>query len=282
MTVQDKTTNLGGAQVHYLEAGEEHTRALLLLHGLAGAKLNWETVIPALAEHYHVIAPDLPGFGDSAALPDMRLPSLMQWLKTLLDSANIQQAVVVGSSMGGLIARLFAAGEPGYVSAVILVNGGGVPSLPPFLRTIDNMPVISDLVFGLFGRSATSQNSINQMVHITSVKTPDFVQQVRASGKGIAGLIRMLARDPLPQATTPQVPTLLLWGAEDKLAPLAEAQKIKASIAGSNLSPIADCGHLPQLEASEVFVWQVLQFLDILSRPPKVESKGAGMLGQKK
>jgi pimeloyl-ACP methyl ester carboxylesterase len=92
----------------------------------------------------------------------------------------------------------------------------------------------------------------------------------------------MLARDPLPQATTPPVPTLLLWGAEDKLATLDEAEKIKASIAGSTLSPIADCGHLPQLEATEVFVWQVLQFLDVLSRPPKVQSKGVGMLGQKK
>jgi pimeloyl-ACP methyl ester carboxylesterase len=282
MTLQDKTTTLDGARVHYLEAGEEHERALLLLHGLGTAQLNWVAAIPTLAAQYHVVAPDLPGFGDSAALPKMRLPALIQWLKTLLESVNVQQAVVVGSSMGGLIARLFAAGEPVYAKGVILVNGGGVPSLPSFLRTIDNLPVIGDFVFGLFGRSATSPNSINQMVHVESVKTADFSQQIGASRKGVAGLIRMLARDPLPASTVPQVPTLLLWGADDKLAPLAEADKIKASIPGSTLSPIADCGHLPQLEAPDVFDWQVLQFLEILSRPPKVKSKGVGMLGQKK
>jgi pimeloyl-ACP methyl ester carboxylesterase len=206
----------------------------------------------------------------------------MQWLKTLLDSVNVQQAVVIGSSMGGLIARLFAAGEPQYVPAVILVNGGGVPSLPPFLRTIANTSLIGDFVFGLLGRSATSRNSINEMVHVTSVKSANLIQQIGASRQAVAGLTRMLARDPLPAATTPLVPTLLLWGAEDKLYPLTEAEKIKGSIAGSTLSPIAECGHLPQLEATEVFVWQVLQFVEILSRPPKVQSKGVGMLGQKK
>jgi pimeloyl-ACP methyl ester carboxylesterase len=283
MMVQDKNTTIGGAHVHYLQAGEEHGRALLLLHGLGTAEMNWQGVMPMLAENFHVLAPDLPGYGDSAVLPDMRLQPLMQWLKTLLDRAGIQQAVVVGSStIGGLIARLFAAGEPQYVPAAILVNGGSVPSLPPILRTVANMPVLGDLAFGLLAGSTTSPGAINRMVHVASVKTPELNQQVRASGNSVSGMLRLVARDPLPANRSPLVPTMLLWGADDQLATLDEAEKIKATIPGSTLSPIADCGHLPQLEASEVFVWQVQQFVENLTRPRKAESRGAGMLGQKK
>jgi pimeloyl-ACP methyl ester carboxylesterase len=272
----EKTLTLNGTQTHYLEAGEEQGKALLLLHGLGTAKLNWEPAIPLLVEHYRIIAPDMPGFGKTAPLS--HLQEFNQWLRALLDTLNIQQAVVIGSSIGGLVARLFAAGEPQLAPALVLVNGGAVPNLPPIARMIANAPFLGDY---LFGKIPTSAGSVNRMVHLASVKTPEFLQQISASSRGVAGISKMLARDPLPETTTPQVPTLLLWGADDKFATLAEAERIKASIPGAILSPIAECGHLPQLEATEVFTWQIHQFLENLSRP-KSESRGAGMLGQRK
>ncbi len=275
MTFHEKTITLIGAQAHYLAAGEEQGKALLLLHGLGTARLNWEPAIPLLAEHYHIIAPDMPGFGASAAVS--HLQDLNRWLKALLDTLNVQQAVVVGSSIGGLVARLFAAGEPQLAPALVLVNGGAVPNLPSIARILANTPILGDW---LFGRMPTSAGSVNRMVHVKAVKTPEFLQQISASSKGVAGISKMLARDPLPEATTPQVPTLLLWGAEDQFATLADGERIKASIPGAILSPIADCGHLPQLEATDVFTWQIHQFLENLSRPKK-ESRGAGMLGQR-
>jgi pimeloyl-ACP methyl ester carboxylesterase len=280
MTVQDKTITLSGLQVHHFEAGEEQGRALLLLHGMGGAHLSWAPAIPTLAEHYHVIAPDLPGFGSSTPLPNQRTHALIHWIKTLLDSLKLQQAVVVGNSIGGLIARLYASAEPQYVPAVILVNGGAVPTMPAPLRAAANTPGLGNVIFGLLGRTATSRSSIDQMIHAPSVKTEAYIRQVIDTRQGFSALLRMLARDSLP-AATPRVPTLLLWGAEDKVVTLDEAEKIKASIPGSILSPIAECGHMPQLEATEVFTWQVHQFLENLSRPQKPESRGAGMLSQK-
>lgn len=164
----EKTITLNSTQTHYLEAGDEQGKALLLLHGLGTAKLNWEPAIPLLVEHYHIIAPDMPGFGASAAVS--HLQDLNQWLKALLDTLNIQQAVVVGSSIGGLVARLFAAGEPQLAPALILVNGGAVPSLPPIARMIANAPILGDY---LFGKTPTSAGTVNRMVHVKSVKTPD-------------------------------------------------------------------------------------------------------------
>ncbi len=278
MTIQVKTITLSGVAVRYLEDGDVNSRALLLLHGLGTAGLNWKASMPALAEHYRVIAPDLPGFGGSAALPDQPFPALMQWLKELLDALNLGQAVVVGNSIGALVARLFAAAEPQYVPVVILMNGGGVPNLPAPVRVIANAPLLGSAIFALFGKMSVSRSSIRRMVYVESVRNEEFVRQVSASSGGLAGIVRMLARGPLPEATTPPAPALILWGAEDKLATLDEAERIKASIPGAALSVIAECGHLPQLEATEVFTWQVHQFLENLSRPQKASPQGRRML----
>jgi pimeloyl-ACP methyl ester carboxylesterase len=225
MTIQDKTITLSGLPVHHLEAGEEHGRTLLLLHGIGGAHLSWAQAMPTLAEHYHVVAPDLPGFGGSAPLPNQRTHALMHWIKTLLDHLKLQQAVVVGNSIGGLIARLYASAEPQYVPAVILVNGGAVPTMPAPLRAAANTPGLGNAIFTLLGRTATSHDSIDQMIHVPAVRNEDFIRQVLATRQGFSALLRLLARDPLP-AATPRVPTLLLWGSEDKVATLDEAEKI--------------------------------------------------------
>jgi len=278
MTVQEKTITLSGLAARYLEDGEDNGRALLLLHGPGTAALNWKAAMPALAEHYRVIAPDLPGFGGSAALPNQHFHVLMHWIRELLDALDLQQAVVVGNAIGALVARLFAAAEPQYVPVVILINGGGVPNLPAVVRMIANSRVLGDVLFMLFARLSTSRGSVNRMIHVESVRSEEFAREIGASAPGFADIYRMLARDPLPEARTPLVPTLILWGAEDKLATLDEAERIKASIPGAVLSPIAECGQMPQLEATEVFTWQVHQFLENLSRPQKTSAVGRGLL----
>ncbi|MGQ9887164.1 MAG: alpha/beta fold hydrolase [Aggregatilineales bacterium] len=113
MTIEEKKLKLAGSTVSLLQGGASDCAALLLLHGaVGGAKLCWGPALPALAETHRVIAPDLPGFGDSAALPDMRTQTLLDWLERLLDALQIGQTAIVGSSLGALLARLFAATRP--------------------------------------------------------------------------------------------------------------------------------------------------------------------------
>src|SRR5688500_16708615 len=100
MEISEKTISLDGLNVHYLEAGEGRQRTLLLIHGGIGdARLHWEAAMPALAEDYHVVAPNLPGFGKSNTLPRMDTQAMLNWLKSFLDKQQIEQAVVIGNSL---------------------------------------------------------------------------------------------------------------------------------------------------------------------------------------
>lgn len=269
MATTEQTISLDGLKVHFLEDGQGQGRTLLLIHsGIGDAKLHWLPALSILAEQYHVLAPDLPGYGGSDPLPQRRTDVLLHWIKSFLDYQEVEQAVCVGNSLGGLFARLFAAANPRYVPAVILVNGGSVPDLPGALRAAERIPLVSNFIFSRLGNVATSPETLRQQIHASGVLSESFLQEVRSYAPAFAATMRMLVGSPLPQTQTPLVPTLILWGTEDRFTPLTEAEAIKASIPGSVLTEIAECGHMPQLEAPDVFAWQITTFLERLHRPP--------------
>lgn len=279
MTITDKTIQVEGLPVHYLEGGEDYGRAVLLLHGGVGAaRANWSAVLPALEEQFHVIVPDLPGFGDSAALPDTSIDKLVHWLKALLDALGQAEAVVLGAGNGGLLARLFAAAEPQYVPAIILVNGGTLPQLTGLLPTLARMPVIGGIARQLHERSLYQSENPDRMIYVKEAITDDLRAAWRESAAGFTALSRALFDYTYPDKQTPPVPTLLLWGANDPIKPLEEAERLKGEIPGAVLSPVADCGHMPQLEASDAFAFQVASFLDGLTRARTTNLPGVKML----
>lgn len=278
MDVNERTLSNNGVKMHYWEAGEGRPRTLLLIHGGIGdAKLHWVSAMPALAEEFHVLAPDLPGFGGSDLLSRMQTEEVLKWLKSFLDALHIDQAVVIGNSLGGLLARLFAAANPTYVPAVILVNGGGVPDVPPLLKILGRIPGVAQALYYTFGNVGTSPSTLKRMLHDQELLTDEFCNQARASRNGFSRMMQMYTTTPMPKVQNPLVPTLILWGAEDQVATLQDGERIKDSIPGATLTDIKDCGHMPQLETMDVFVWQVQDFLDKLSRPTARHS-GAGIL----
>ena len=280
--MSEKTITVNGFPVHYWEAGEENENVLMLLHGAVGdANLHWKEVLPLLAETYHVYAPDLPGYGGSALLPEMSVNALLQWLLNLFDALELEKAVLIGNSIGALPARLFAAAYPVRTAALILVNGGALPNSPSWLPTVAKLPLIGQIVFSAFGRLTNSRRSLDRMIFVKEVLTGEFVQEVQANARNGARLMLGMLLHPLPETCTPRVPTLLLWGANDEMTPLDDAEALKKDIPGAQLSVIADCGAMPQLEASDVFVYQVNYYLEHLSQPPKPNLPGAGMLKPK-
>jgi pimeloyl-ACP methyl ester carboxylesterase len=280
MTLSHKTLQVDGLTIGYWEDGDNQGRTLLLVHGGVGdAQLHWGPVMPLLAENFHVLAPDLPGFGHSQPLPRMRTASLMHWFSTFLDHLKIEQAVVIGnSSLGSLFVRLFAAANPKYVPAVILVNGGVIPYIPSVLRAVERVPGLSNGMFFLFGKSAMSVDTLKKMIHVQDILTDDFLQKSQITVPAFSKLMRMLVSSPMPTLHAPLLPTLILWGANDQVATLKDAEAIKDSIPGAVLTEIAECGHMPQLETPDVFVWQVNTFLDKLSRQGHPASPGPGIL----
>lgn len=280
--ISEKTITVNGLPVHYWEAGEDNGRALLLVHGAIGdAELHWKEVILPLAESYRVLAPDLPGYGGSAALPTTSASALVQWLHDFFNALELEQAVVMSSSIGALPARLFASTYPIHTTALIMINGGALPNAPSWLPTLARMPLIGQLMSRMFGRMTNSRRSLGRMIFVKDVLTDEFVQQVEANASNGARLMLGILLHPLPEERTPRVPTLLLWGANDVMTPLDDAEALKKDIPGAKLSAVADCGAMPQLEATDVFVYQVNYFLEHLSHPPKSNLPGVGMLKPK-
>ena len=279
MTIEGKTILIDGLKVHYWEAGDDQSRVLLLIHGGVGdAKLHWEPVLPILAETFRILAPDLPGFGGSEALPVNRTDVLLHWVKSFIDAHQLEQVVLVGNAFGALIVRLFAAANPKYAPAVILINGGGVPELPVFFKIVDKLPVLSTVIFAQFGKMMTNPPALQRLIHIKSVLDDKFYAGAKSASHPFSRMLQMLVSSGLPAERTPIVPTLILWGIEDTFTPATDRGAIKDSIPGAVLTEIADCGHMPQLETPDVFSWQITTFLEKLARPQTAAKAGPKLL----
>lgn len=268
MSPTTKTIAINGRPARYWEAGAENGRTLLLIHGGVGdARINWCEVMPTLAETFRVIAPDLPGFGESAPLADVSAGAQIIWLKALLNALEIEQAVPIGVSFGALLARLFASTYPEVAPAVILVNGGALPNISRGLSILSRLPLVSGVLFSAMAGSAVSRAHLESIVTNKTAITDELFANAQANKPALARLMQGLISRPLPEQRVPIVPIMLLWGESDPTAPLEDAEHLCANLPGAALSPIADCGQMPQLEVGEVFAFQVIHFLERLSRP---------------
>lgn len=263
MTLGEHTFSLNNKNIHYYEDGLHHGRTILLLHGGIGdAELNWKDIIPPLAEDYHVLAPDLPGFGGSDALSgSASLSHVLDWILGFLSSQDVEQAVVVGNSFGGLIARLLAAKHPHIIPAVVVINGGYVPQVPPFAKILLRLPLIGSIISKNLAKLATSEESLREMIHHEDIITPAFIDCVQANRDGFARLMQMTAARPLPTPDKPMVSSMILWGNEDQSVAPSEGKKLQSVLAGASFVDIEDCGHLLQLEEPDVFEYQIKNFL---------------------
>jgi pimeloyl-ACP methyl ester carboxylesterase len=112
---------LGGNQIHYLTAG--HGPAVILLHGFAETSLMWKPLMDSLAERFTVIAPDLPGFGESSIPPDgLDMTNAAVMIHALVKSLGIEKARVVGHDIGLMVAYAYAAKFPGETEKLVLMD----------------------------------------------------------------------------------------------------------------------------------------------------------------
>jgi pimeloyl-ACP methyl ester carboxylesterase len=262
---------LHGHPVRYRTAGDADS-VLVLLHGIAGSGQTWEDVIPALAERHTVIAPDLLGHGESAKpRGDYSLGAYASGVRDLLASLGHDRATIVGHSLGGGVAMVFAYQFPERTERLALVSSGGLgkevslairaASLPGselVLPLLASTPIlrVGGAVAGALGRLglragpdveeiARSFESLGDLRTRTA-----FIHTVRAvidpEGQ------RVSARDRLYLADG--VPTLIVWGARDPIIPCAHGQAAHELIAGSRFELFEDAGHFPHRDDPARFV----------------------------
>lgn len=259
--ISQQAITLEGRPAKYWIGGSGKT--LVLIHGgLGDARQHWAATFEALMPHFQILAPDLPGFGVSAPLPMPSYQNYLNWLQLLFDMLNIGgPLLVMGNSFGAALSRFFAAENTGYVSRLVLVNGGSIIDAPGCARPLIRLPGISNLVIDLVRRNYYARDGLKRAIADEQLLTPDFVANAQAASIGFVAAVRQIVLTTPPALRTPTCPTLVVWGDQDRLSPLDNGQRVAAEINGAKFTVIPRAAHMPQIEQPQTFHQAVLAFL---------------------
>ncbi|PTQ88334.1 alpha/beta fold hydrolase [Agitococcus lubricus] len=246
-----------GATMVWLEGGNPHGEAVVLLHGFASSKENWLLLLPFLAKRYRLYVPDLPAWGESHFRHekvyglDQQADRIAQWARQILP----HKAHFVGSSMGGGIAGLVAARHPDITATLTLMNAAGVKGnqgSTAFERGL------------LLGRNTLVPNNYAEVVRLFSTvleRNRTALSLVLASAMGQEMVSRrhvnrhlfhhMIAHslhDERQGVSAVQVPTLILWGEADQVLHHSCVETFQQLIPHARVRKLADVGHLPMVD----------------------------------
>lgn len=247
----------------------------LLLHGLGLSLEIWGKVIPALSAKHRVIAFDFPGYGE-ADRPDAAYDNAFfaAQVEAVMEALSLDRANLIGSSLGaGTIVRFSARNLSRIHRAVLMAPGGFGRETHPVLRT-PCVPVIGYALgkptwlsnaFALRLSMADPAKATRDLIDLAAgfATRPGshraFVRTV-TTGLGLSGVKNIEAIAEIAAAMT--CPTLVLWGKQDKIFPVAQAQVAGRTLAHARVVEIDRCGHYPQWEQPERMTAEVLAFVD--------------------
>ena len=271
-----------GQFVHYRDEGpKDDPTPLVLLHGTAASLHTWQGWVGDLHARKRVITFDLPGFGLTGPFTgeyprdDYRADNLAHFTLDFLDALHVARFSIGGNSLGGEVAWRVAARVPARVDKLILVDATGydfVPERIPVGFQVARIPVFNRVSEYLTPRTLVEE-SVRDVYgdpsRVTGALVDRYFEMMTREGNRRALNIRMqeIATDIAPERIrTLHVPTLILWGALDRLVPPINAQRFHKDIAGSQLVIFPGLGHVPQEEDALASVAPVRAFLG-LDRP---------------
>ena len=271
---EHKTVSVWGLNIRYVQAGEGPV--VLLLHGLAASLLTWYCNIDVLADAgYRVIAPDLPGYGDSdkPGHLDYGPVSAADFVYDFSQELGLERFSMVGSSAGGLIAGLFALEYPAMVERMVLVGSGGFGrKLSWFLRVM-SIPVLGGLVYQpwLNNKMGVSKYLFYQPPAILEELLPEMDRVKLLPGartamlRSVSSSINLwgLRKEAyiLERLKGSEVPLMTVWGANDIIIPVSHAAAVRRELPESTVRIIPECGHWPQMEKPGQFNPMLTSFL---------------------
>ncbi len=268
--------SLHGHQMSYRRAGEGPV--LLLLHGIAGSSRTWIPVMELLQSEFTVLAPDFLGHGKSAKpLGDYSLGNHASSMRDFLHLLGFDRATVVGQSFGGGVALQFAYQFPERCERLVLVDAGGLGREVNWILRLVTLPAaeyVLPVLFPVFVRGWG--DSVSRFLgHLgirnagaaeiwrsyRSLTEPEnrraFVRTMRAvidpGGQSVSAMDRLYL--------AAQMPTLIVWGADDRIIPLVHAYKAHEAIPNSRLEVMDGVGHFPHVEEPIRFVEVLKDFL---------------------
>ncbi|OPY26179.1 MAG: haloalkane dehalogenase [Methanocella sp. PtaU1.Bin125] len=263
----EETTGVNGIKVCYEVRGNGDN--LLLLHGNAIGRQAWDGLIAGLSKHYTVYAPDLPGFGCSD-MPDIpyNVPFYADYLDRLMQRLGLEKSAVAGVSMGGAVAATLAAGHPDKVTKLILIAPAGLtPPQGGFVKPSRFM----DASFWLLSHNRDMFRRSLEELFFDKNRIPEGVAESvfsrmknPAHRRAILRNVQYMAKADMAfpdmlKAITAR--TLIVWGREDRVIPVTDAERFAKLIKYAEVVTLARCGHAVPVERAESLADAMLSFL---------------------
>jgi len=262
-------------RIAYLDVGAGPP--IILIHGFGGSMWQWEYQQHALSQHFRVFTLDLPGAGVSDK-PDIdyRPDEMLDFFVGFMDAVKTPQATLVGNSMGAGLAIGMALAHPTRVAKLVLIDGLPQHVLkkltsPSIRRALETSAPTWLVSFGniLFGRLMI-EPTLREIVHDPALLTPAVIERSNRNRRR-PGLIKpiMTVRDNLPLWESEFAtrlgdithPTLVLWGEEDRVFPIAVGEELHQTIKGSRFIRVPNAGHIPQWERPDVVNQELITFI---------------------
>ena len=276
--MQDQFVNIGSVRTRYRSAGERGS-AVILLHGIARSLEDWSENMHALSRFHRVFAVDLVGCGLSDK-PNVAysIPMLAGFVQDFMRALKLEQATLVGNSMGGAVSLELAFTNPSLVHGLVLVAPAGMgPKGADFLG-LCSVPILGEVISkpSLAGSKRLLQGLYADKRFWTDARAERDFELARQPGATRA-FLRMLRFMANRQGAKPsfygpmleRLPnlrqtTLVVWGEQDHILPIEYAAVAASKIPGAQVQRYDPCGHFPMVERATEFNALVLEFLELV------------------
>jgi pyruvate dehydrogenase E2 component (dihydrolipoamide acetyltransferase) len=252
------TLQVAGQTVAYLKQGSGP--AVVIVHGIGGHKEDWQTTMATLAAKRTVYAVDMVGFGASSKTSaDITIRTQVEAVRALLDAEGVAKASLIGNSVGGWVTATFASLYPARTDKLVLVDAAGFKAMFEGPSPVNFYPdTVGDM-----------RKLLSYVLVSPATQTQEFAERalagLNASGDKIAAeaVFKGMFASPRLEEVMPGIgaPTLVLWGAKDKLFPPTLADLVSGNIRGAKRLLIDNAGHFPQLDNPAAFHKAVMAFL---------------------
>lgn len=261
-----------GMRVHYrMDGNPADSLPLVLIHGTSSSLHTWDSIVPALRANRRILRMDLPGFGLTGPSPDRvyGLERYHPFLDSLFDRLDIKQCILGGNSLGGLIAWTYALHDSNRVKGLVLIDAAGYPkgkeegnigfklaAMPGVGRTLSKFTpkiLIRKSLEGSYG----DPSKINETM------VDRYYDLLLREGNREAVIDMFGSRKPAAyeQIASIRMPTLIIWGDQDRLIDVSNATRFHQDIRGSRLLVIKGSGHVPMEESPREVIAALENFL---------------------
>ncbi len=260
--MEEKFVTVGKYKIRYLEDGQSNQN-LILLHGLGGYAERWLALMPFLNKKYHIFAPDLIGYGQSdKPSVDYTPDFFVKFVFDFMNVMDIKKTSMVGTSLGGQIVAECASTQSLFIEKIIMISPAGImkkstPALDAYTMA------------ALYPTKESAKAAYHMMVgpnkQVSEISVERFVNNMSKPNAKMVFLSTLLGLKNAPDITEKlekiNIPTLLIWGKEDKLIPFEYSEKFVSSINNCKLVPMEECGHSAYVEDPEKLSKIIDEFL---------------------